>query len=111
MRLLLHSFKTLTCVHPLVRPLPPAPAPPCLQAVLDRDPACDKYTQCLLYFKGFQAVQCHRVGHALWQRGRKVRGGKVFTGLGAQGLASVACRLIGPLPSQGVSTLSAAHVV
>jgi serine O-acetyltransferase len=46
-----------------------------LQAVLDRDPACDKYTQCLLYFKGFQAVQCHRVGHALWGRGRKVRVG------------------------------------
>ena len=26
-----------------------------LQAVLDRDPACKKYTQCVLYFKGFQA--------------------------------------------------------
>lgn len=25
-----------------------------VQAVYDRDPACDKYTQALLYFKGFQ---------------------------------------------------------
>eukprot|EP00200_Dunaliella_tertiolecta_P001238 CAMPEP_0202363852 /NCGR_PEP_ID=MMETSP1126-20121109/15479_1 /ASSEMBLY_ACC=CAM_ASM_000457 /TAXON_ID=3047 /ORGANISM="Dunaliella tertiolecta, Strain CCMP1320" /LENGTH=390 /DNA_ID=CAMNT_0048958347 /DNA_START=100 /DNA_END=1272 /DNA_ORIENTATION=- len=42
-----------------------------LQAVIDRDPACSKYSQCLLYFKGFQAVQCYRVTHWLWQRGRK----------------------------------------
>ena len=27
-----------------------------LQAVVDRDPACDKYLQILLFFKGFQAV-------------------------------------------------------
>ena len=43
-----------------------------MQAVFDRDPACDKYTQCLLYFKGFQAVQCHRIAHHLWDKGRKV---------------------------------------
>lgn len=42
-----------------------------LQAVFDRDPACDKYTQCMLYFKGFQALQSHRIAHWLWQRGRK----------------------------------------
>jgi len=42
-----------------------------LQAVFDRDPACDKYTQCILYFKGFQAVQCHRIAHHLWHRGRR----------------------------------------
>lgn len=42
-----------------------------IQAVLDRDPACDKYSQCLLYFKGFQAVQSHRIAHWLWQKGRK----------------------------------------
>lgn len=42
-----------------------------LQAVHDRDPACDHYTQCLLYFKGFQAVQSHRVAHWLWKKGRK----------------------------------------
>jgi serine O-acetyltransferase len=44
-----------------------------MQACFDRDPACDKYTQCLLYFKGFQAIQCHRIAHHLWGKGRKVR--------------------------------------
>ena len=44
-----------------------------LLAVRDRDPACDKYTQCLLNFKGYQAIQCHRVSHWLWNQGRKVR--------------------------------------
>lgn len=44
-----------------------------LQAVFDRDPACDKYSQAMLYFKGYQAVQCHRVAHWLWRKGRKVR--------------------------------------
>ena len=42
-----------------------------LQAVLDRDPACDKYVQCLLFFKGFQAIQSQRVAHWMWQRGRR----------------------------------------
>ena len=41
-----------------------------LQAVLDRDPACEKYLQPLLFFKGFQAVQAHRVAHALWKENR-----------------------------------------
>jgi len=44
-----------------------------MQAVFDRDPACEQYTQCLLYFKGFQAIQCHRIGHHLWVNGRRVR--------------------------------------
>ncbi|KAF6265090.1 trimeric LpxA-like protein [Scenedesmus sp. NREL 46B-D3] len=43
-----------------------------MQACFDRDPACDKYTQCLLYFKGFQAIQCHRIAHHLWGKGRKM---------------------------------------
>jgi hypothetical protein len=68
--------------HDCVSLTPPVPSPPqdimasCsadIQAVLDRDPACDKYTQCLLYFKGFQAVQSHRIAHWLWRKGRKVR--------------------------------------
>ncbi|GBF96762.1 serine O-acetyltransferase [Raphidocelis subcapitata] len=42
-----------------------------LQAVLDRDPACDKYTQALLHFKGYQAIQSHRVAHHLWLNGRR----------------------------------------
>ena len=42
-----------------------------LQAVLDRDPACTSYVQCLLFFKGVQALQTHRLAHALWQAGRR----------------------------------------
>lgn len=40
-------------------------------AVLDRDPACHRSIQPLLYFKGFQAVQAYRVAHWLWLNGRK----------------------------------------
>ncbi|KAL4428115.1 hypothetical protein ABPG75_002204 [Micractinium tetrahymenae] len=42
-----------------------------LQAVVDRDPACETYVQPLLFFKGFQAIQAHRVSHWMWQRGRR----------------------------------------
>ncbi len=40
-------------------------------AVYDRDPACHRFLQPLLYFKGFQAVQAYRIGHWLWRNGRK----------------------------------------
>ena len=43
-----------------------------LQAVYDRDPACETFVQCVLYFKGFQAIQCQRVAHWLWGHGRRV---------------------------------------
>lgn len=42
-----------------------------LMAVFDRDPACHRYIQPILFFKGYQAVQAYRVGHWLWQQGRK----------------------------------------
>lgn len=41
-----------------------------LMAVFDRDPACHSYMQPLLYFKGFQAIQAHRIAHWLWHQGR-----------------------------------------
>ncbi len=41
-----------------------------LRAVLERDPACKGYVQPLLYFKGFLALQTHRVAHWLWRRDR-----------------------------------------
>lgn len=41
-----------------------------LAAVMDRDPACSRYLEPLLYFKGFQAIQTHRVAHWLWSAGR-----------------------------------------
>ncbi len=40
-------------------------------AIHDRDPACHAFLQPLLYFKGFQAVQAHRVAHHLWETGRR----------------------------------------
>jgi serine O-acetyltransferase len=41
-----------------------------LVAVFERDPACHRYLQPILFFKGYQAVQAYRVGHWLWQQGR-----------------------------------------
>ena len=40
-------------------------------AYYERDPACDAYSLPLLYFKGFHAIQAHRVNHWLWQQGRR----------------------------------------
>jgi serine O-acetyltransferase len=42
-----------------------------LVAVYDRDPACHRYLQPILFYKGYQAVQAYRVGHRLWQNGRR----------------------------------------
>jgi serine O-acetyltransferase len=42
-----------------------------LRAVFERDPACKGFVQPFLYFKGFQALQTHRVGHWLWRSGRE----------------------------------------
>ncbi|MFT4149973.1 MAG: serine O-acetyltransferase [Paracoccaceae bacterium] len=41
-----------------------------LMAVFERDPACHRFLQPILYFKGYQAVQAYRVGHWLWTQGR-----------------------------------------
>ncbi|MEL7213376.1 MAG: serine O-acetyltransferase [Pseudomonadota bacterium] len=41
-----------------------------LAAVYERDPACHRLIQPILYFKGFQAVQAYRIGHWLWDEGR-----------------------------------------
>ena len=40
-------------------------------ATFERDPACERFLQPLLYFKGYQAIQASRVGHWLWLQGRK----------------------------------------
>lgn len=40
-------------------------------AIYDRDPACLRFLQPLLFFKGFQAVQAYRLGNFLWREGRK----------------------------------------
>ncbi len=40
-------------------------------AVFDRDPACTRLIEALLYFKGFHALQTHRLAHALLKAGRR----------------------------------------
>jgi serine O-acetyltransferase len=42
-----------------------------VMAVVDRDPACDRVIEPVLYFKGFHAIQTHRLAHWLWRQGRK----------------------------------------
>lgn len=42
-----------------------------LQAVFDRDPACERLIEPLLFFKGFHAIQTHRLAHWLWHQDRK----------------------------------------
>lgn len=41
-------------------------------AFYERDPACTTYSGALLYFKGYHAIQTHRIAHVLWMEGRKV---------------------------------------
>ena len=41
-----------------------------LMAVYERDPACHRFMQPILFFKGYQAVQAYRIGHWLWRTGR-----------------------------------------
>ena len=40
-----------------------------LVAIFERDPACHRLLQPILYFKGYQAIQAYRVGHYLWTQG------------------------------------------
>lgn len=40
-------------------------------AVADRDPACQRLIEPVLYFKGFHAIEAYRLAHALWHAGRR----------------------------------------
>ena len=42
-----------------------------LVAVYDRDPACTRFIEPVLYFKGFHAIQTHRLAHWLHRHGRQ----------------------------------------
>lgn len=37
----------------------------------DRDPACDRFIEPLLYFKGYHAIEAHRLAHWLWLHDRR----------------------------------------
>ncbi|MCE2426023.1 MAG: serine O-acetyltransferase, partial [Pseudomonadales bacterium] len=41
-----------------------------IMATFDRDPACEDLSTPFLFFKGFHALQAHRVAHWLWQQDR-----------------------------------------
>jgi len=42
-----------------------------LAAVCDRDPACKSPLEALLFFKGYHAIQTHRLAHAMLHQGRR----------------------------------------
>jgi serine O-acetyltransferase len=42
-----------------------------IMAVADRDPACMRFIEPVLYFKGFHAIQAYRLAHWLWTGGRR----------------------------------------
>jgi serine O-acetyltransferase len=42
-----------------------------LVATVDRDPATHRVLEPVLYFKGFHAIQTHRLAHWLWSKGRR----------------------------------------
>jgi serine O-acetyltransferase len=42
-----------------------------LAATLERDPACHRAIEPLMYFKGYQAIQTHRFAHAMYKAGRR----------------------------------------
>lgn len=42
-----------------------------IAAVVERDPACERFIEPFLYFKGFHAIQTHRLAHWLWNSGER----------------------------------------
>lgn len=42
-----------------------------MKAVYDRDAATNSYLPVILYLKGYQSIQVHRIAHFLWNKGRK----------------------------------------
>ncbi len=42
-----------------------------ISAVCSRDPACSGFSDILLYYKGYHALQSYRVAHYFWTQGRR----------------------------------------
>jgi serine O-acetyltransferase len=42
-----------------------------ITAVYEFDPACERFIEPFLYFKGFHAIQAHRLNHWLWCNGQR----------------------------------------
>jgi len=64
---LVETFTRVLAADPEIAPAVQAD----IAAVVERDPACLRYIEPFLYFKGFHALQTHRVAHALWRAGER----------------------------------------
>jgi serine O-acetyltransferase len=42
-----------------------------IAAVVERDPATERFIEPFLYFKGFHALQIHRLAHWMWRNGER----------------------------------------
>ncbi len=42
-----------------------------IMATVDRDPATHRLIEPVLYYKGFHAIETHRLAHWLWEKGRR----------------------------------------
>src|SRR5258708_20765035 len=42
-----------------------------LSAVFERDPPSNLHIQAFLFYKGFHALECYRIGHWLWNNSRR----------------------------------------
>jgi serine O-acetyltransferase len=65
--LLVHTFSDVLASQPALGQAFRAD----LAAVLERDPACTRYLEPFLYFKGFHALVTYRFSHELWRQGRR----------------------------------------
>ncbi len=65
--LIVHTFRDVAASQPALGQAFRAD----LSAVLDRDPACTRYLEPFLYFKGFHALVTYRFAHELWRQGRR----------------------------------------
>ncbi len=65
--LIRHSFAEVLAAEPELSEIFRAD----ITAVYERDPACTRMIEPLLYFKGFQAIEAHRLAHWLYRQGRK----------------------------------------
>ncbi|TCT12648.1 serine O-acetyltransferase [Tepidamorphus gemmatus] len=64
---ILHAFREAVAAQPEIGEAFRAD----IVAVYERDPACSRYIEPLLYFKGFHALEAHRLSHWLWNTGRR----------------------------------------
>jgi serine O-acetyltransferase len=65
--LILHAFRDAMAAEPEIGHAARAD----IIATFDRDPACHRYIDPVLYFKGYQAIQTQRMAHRLWHIGRR----------------------------------------